>query len=230
MSHAHTGEKGTERKGCAQRDWRAQRLVGYYPSHTGGVKGPPEEATVAQEQEWVSRDEVAQQVAILFERIGILHASYARAIVDELGEEAGRRLILKAIKEYGKKTGAQVREKAEARGEDNSPEHYTGDLPKYGTHDRFEKVIVDGEERLIATGCGLWRTWERLGETELGRLYCNVDVAKYMGFNPCFKQIHTKAPFKGDDCCELVVRPTTEQEREDFARGNVDWSYLDRDE
>ena len=181
-------------------------------------------------EDMVSRQEAAEQVAIVFEREGLLHASYARAIVDELGEEAGRRLVLKAIKEYGKKIGAQVREKAEAHGLDNSPEHYTGDLPAYGTHDRFDKVDVDGEERLRASGCGLWRTWQKLGEEELGRLYCNVDVAKYMGFNPCFKQVHAKAPFLGDDCCELVVTSTTEQEREDFARADADWSYLDHHE
>ena len=51
-----------------------------------------------------------------------------------------------------------------------------------------------------------------------------------MGFNPCYKQIHTKALFSGDDCCELVVRPTSEQERTDFASADADWSYLDRDE
>ena len=185
---------------------------------------------MGQQQQYLSRDEAAQQAAILFERIGLLHAAYARAIVDELGNEAGRRLILKAIKEYGIHVGAQVREKAKARGLDNSPQHYAGDLPAYGTHDRLEKVEVEGEERLRAYGCGLWRTWQKLGEEELGRLYCNVDVAKYMGFNPCFKQVHTKAPFRGDDHCELVVRPTTEQERKDFARDDADWSYLDREE
>jgi hypothetical protein len=181
------------------------------------------------EQTCVSQTDAAKQAAILFERIGILHASYARAIVDELGEGAGRRLILKAIKAYGKHIGEQVREKVESSGLDNSPEHYAGDLPAYGTHDRLEKVTVDGEERLRAYGCGLWQTWQRMGEEELGRLYCNVDVAKYMGFNARFKQVHTKAPFRGDDHCELVVRPTTEQEREDFERGEADWSYLDRE-
>ncbi len=182
-----------------------------------------------QSQEYVSRDEAAAQVAILFERLAMLHASYARTIVDELGEEEGRRVVLNAIREYGKKIGAQVREKAAARGEDDSPEHYTGDLPKYGTHDRLETFEVDGEKRLRAYGCGMWKTWERLGEEELGRLYCNVDVAKYMGFNPRAKQIHTKALFAGDDCCELVVRPTSEQEQKDFANRNADWSYLDTD-
>jgi len=182
------------------------------------------------EQEFVTREEAAKQSAILFERMALLHAAYAREIVNDLGEEAGRHLIMKAIKRYAKKVGEQVKEKAEARGEDDSPENYKGDLPKYGTHDRLETVVVDGEERLRAYGCGMWKVWEALGEGELGRLYCNTDVAKYMGFNPCFKQIHTRALFSGDDCCELVVRPTSEQERADFASPDADWSYLDRDE
>lgn len=181
------------------------------------------------QKEYVLQEEAAEQAGILFERIGLLHASYARTIVEELGEEAGTRLILRAIKEYGRQIGAQVRAKAEAQGLDNRPEHYRGDLPKYGTHDRLETAVVDGEERLRAYGCGLWRTWRRLGVEKLGRLYCNVDVAKYMGFNPCYKQIHTKAPFLGDDCCELVVRPTSEREREDFATDGADWSYLDKE-
>ena len=33
----------------------------------------------------------------------------------------------------------------------------------------------------------------------------------------------------GDPYCELVVRPTTEQERKDFAAGE-DWEYIDRPE
>ncbi|MBN1152939.1 MAG: L-2-amino-thiazoline-4-carboxylic acid hydrolase [Dehalococcoidia bacterium] len=183
-----------------------------------------------QDQQYVKREEAAQQTAILFERLALLHASYARVIVNELGEEGGRSLIMKAIKKYARTVGEQVREKAQARGEDDSPQNYKGDLPKYGTHDSLETVTVDGEERLRAYGCGMWKTWQALGEEELGRLYCNTDVAKYMGFNPSYKQIHAKALFAGDDCCELVVRPTSEQERADFASRDADWSYLDRDE
>jgi len=216
---------------CAHFDSRMSSIVGYHLSQIDeGTGHPSEEGTVERDMEYVNRDDAAQLTAILFERMAVLHASYARAIVDELGEEKGRRLILNAIREYGKKVGAQVREKAEARGEDDSPENYRGDLPAYGTHDRLETVEVDGESRLRAYGCGMWKTWEALGEEELGRLYCNTDVAKYMGFNPCYKQIHTKALFLGDDCCELVVRPTSEQEQVDFAKKDADWSYLDRDE
>ena len=71
------------------------------------------------------------------------------------------------------------------------------------------------------------QVWNELGAGELGRLYYYVDPAKYMGFNPNFKLIHTKALPDGDEYCELALRPTTEQERRDFADKDKDWSYID---
>ena len=72
------------------------------------------------------------------------------------------------------------------------------------------------------------KLWNELGEGELGRLYCLVDPAKYMAYNPNFKLAHLRALPGGDEYCELVVRPTTEQERKDFADKDKDWSYIDR--
>ncbi len=89
------------------------------------------------------------------------------------------------------------------------------------------KVEVDGETRLEAAAAAC-RMWEKLGELELGRLYRNVDVAKHMGFNPASNRFTPGCLFLGDDRCELVVRPTSEQERADFASPDADWSYLDR--
>jgi len=72
------------------------------------------------------------------------------------------------------------------------------------------------------------RIWKEYGEDELGRLYCYVDPAKYMSFNPRFKLVHIKALPDGDDYCELTVRATTEEERADFSDEDKDWSYIDR--
>ena len=94
-------------------------------------------------------------------------------------------------------------------------------------HRRKEKVVVDGENRTRAYGCVMGELWMEQGEPELGRLYCYVDAVKYMAYNPDFKLIHTKALPDGDDCCELCVRPTTEQEKRDFASPDSDWSYID---
>ena len=72
------------------------------------------------------------------------------------------------------------------------------------------------------------KLWNELGEGELGRLYCLVDPAKYMAYNPNFKLAHSRALPDGDECCELVIKPTTEQERKDFTDKDKDWSYIDR--
>ena len=56
----------------------------------------------------------------------------------------------------------------------------------------MEVIEVAGEKRIRAYGCVMGKVWDKLGEGELGRLYCYVDLAKYMAFNPNFKLIHTK--------------------------------------
>jgi hypothetical protein len=47
-----------------------------------------------------------------------------------------------------------------------------------------------------------------------------------MAYNPALKVTHLTAEPDGDDYCEMVLRETTAQEREDFARDR-DWSYAD---
>ena len=72
----------------------------------------------------------------------------------------------------------------------------------------------------------LAKTWREQGGDALGRLYCLIDAAKMMAYNPAFKTIHLKAEPDGDECCEMVLRETTEQERADFAQDG-DWSHVD---
>ena len=48
---------------------------------------------------------------------------------------------------------------------------------------------------------------------DLGQLYCLVDPAQLMAYNPAIKWVHRKNELKGDDCCELVVRETTERDQ-----------------
>lgn len=178
-------------------------------------------------QETVSLEEAREQVGKVCRRLGLLHLSFAKTLIAELGEEKGRHLVLKAIKDYGTRIGHEVKGKAIAQGLTDSPVNYKEDLPLYGMHERKETVEVDGEERTRMYGCVMGNVWNELGAGELGRLYCYVDPAKYMSFNPNFKLVHTKVLPGGDDCCELALRPTTEQERKDFADKDEDWSYID---
>ena len=183
-------------------------------------------------RETISVEEAARQVELAAKRIGLLHLSFARTIVGELGEEKGKRLILKAIKDYGRRIGERVREGVLAQSLELSPENYgvgdARDLPEFGVHERSERVELGGELRVRAYGCALAKIWREYGEDELGRFYCYMDPAKYMAFNPNFKLMHLKAVPDGDDYCELAVRPTTERERDDFSSEDADWSYIDR--
>ncbi len=174
-------------------------------------------------------EDAKEQVRRACKRLALLHLSYARTLISELGKAQGEKLVLKAIKDYGMKIGETARAEAEAHGLPNAPANFLDDLPRYGMHERpSESVEMDGESRRRVYGCVMGQVWKDLGESELGRLYCYVDPAKFMAFNPAHKMVHTKAMPDGDGFCEFAVRPTTAQERADFASSDVDWAYMDR--
>lgn len=175
----------------------------------------------------VPLEEAREQVRRACVRLALLHYAFARTLVEELGDERGKQMAMNAIKLYSKVIGEGVREKVLAQGLDNSPENYQEDLPRYGLHGGLETVNVDGEKRIRAYDCVLARVWNDLGASDLGRLYCYIDAAKYMAYNPACKLVHCKAIPDGDEYCELVVRPTTEQDREEFAQKDTDLSVLD---
>jgi len=176
----------------------------------------------------VTLDDAKEQVRKVCERLALLHFSYAKTLQRELGEKKGKELVLKAIKHYGMTIGQKVKAKAVSQGLELTPANYKEDLPSYGMHDRIEWMEVGGEKRMRAFGCVMGKVWNELDENKLGRLYCYVDPAKYMAFNPVFKLIHTKTLLDGDKCCEFAVRHATEEEKSDFANDEKDWSYIDR--
>ena len=54
-----------------------------------------------------------------------------------------------------------------------------------------------------------------------------MDPASSMAFNPDYKLVHIKALPEGDPYCELVMRPSTERDREEFAAEDTDWSVIE---
>jgi hypothetical protein len=156
--------------------------------------------TEKKEEKNIPFAEAEGEVEITSRRIGLLHIAYARTLVDEFGEEEGKRLILKAIRDYGIRVGKWMVKTGKR------------DLPRFGMHERRESVEVNGEKRTRAYGCVLAKVWREQGENELGRLYCYIDPVKTMTANPERKLIHTQVEPCGDPFCELVYRPTTEKE------------------
>jgi len=185
---------------------------------------------MVEKEEYISLEEARKQVALVCRRLGLLHLAFSEVLVKEFGKEEGKRLIAKAIKEYGKKIGERKREIALSQGLELTPENFQAlrDIPTIGMHDHSERVEVAGEKRSRAYGCVMAQVWHEYNQDELGRIYCYVDPANVMAFSPEFKLAHTKTVPDGDEFCELVMRPTTEQDREDFLAEDTDWTELDK--
>jgi hypothetical protein len=166
-------------------------------------------------EETVTLEHAKEQVRKVCVRLGLLHMSFARTIIDELGEQRGKELVLRAIMDYGVKIGERARVQ--------DPQNFKSDLPAYGMIERRSDLLpTEGENesrRVRGHGCVMSEVWREYGETELGRLYCYVDPVKSMAFNPDSVTLHARlgeSP-QGDWVCEFVTRPTTAQERQDFA-------------
>jgi len=186
------------------------------------------------ERDALTYDDAAHEVGLASRRIALLHLAFAKAAVQTLGDEAGRRLIIEAIRIYGTLIGYEVRSAVLRQGLELIPEHFgVGDsrcLPRLGMHTGSETVEVDGERRMRAHGCVMADVWAEYGPEaqEFGRLYCLVDPAKYMAYNPGYTLAHTRARPSGDAFCEFRVRRTTEEERAAFAAGGPEWTSADR--
>ena len=178
---------------------------------------------------YISVEEASQQVALACRRLGLLHLAFAEVLVDSLGREEGGKVVARAIKEYSRRIGEAKRKVAEDAGMDPGPESFrsVSDLPTIGMHDHIEEVEVDGETRIRAHGCVMGKVWNELGKGELGRYYCLVDPASSMAFDPDHKLVHTKALPDGDPYCELVMRPTTGRDKEEFAADDTKWDIIE---
>jgi hypothetical protein len=167
------------------------------------------EKNMADQKEMIEKEEAFRQVKSMITRAALIHYAFSKILVDELGETKGKALAKKASQLYGELVGKQVRENTLAKGLPLTRENFQDDLPSLGWAER-EKVEVDGEKRSRVYTCHLAKVWQELGASELGRIYCFVDQAKYKAYNSKLKCIHVKNVLDGDPYCELAVREEKE--------------------
>ncbi len=180
--------------------------------------------------ETITKDEALRQIRLALRRCALIYHSFARTLIDELGEKRGRELIRRAVDDYGERIGAEARRKAEQKGLPLSPDSFESDLPDLAW--RMETVTVDGEERVRVHECPLAEDWRGWGDAATGRIYCFVDQAKMRAFNPDYEYVHVRNVLDGDPYCELAVRriesragaPEAETP-EAVAPGTVQWLY-----
>ncbi len=177
----------------------------------------------------IPRADAVKAVALTCRRLGMLHIAFAATLVKELGKKKGEELARKAIKEYARMIGEKKKEIALKQGWKLTKENLRklSDLPAFGMHDRREEVVVDGENRHRSYGCAMSKVWHEYGQDQLGRIYCYVDPASAMTFNPDFKNVHTRAVPDGDPFCELTYRDTSEQDKKELKRPNTNFKAIE---
>jgi hypothetical protein len=152
--------------------------------------------------------ECAGQVGLMARRTALLYHYFAQTLVEELGEQEGRRLIEKAIWAYGEHCGRAIREQIQAQGLPLTEENYNKipDLPAYGW------TVEKTGAHATATYCPMAAVWIEMGPeaVSLGRLYCHVDQAKQHAYNPEEEFVHHQNVLDGDPVCEFGIRPRKE--------------------
>ena len=150
------------------------------------------------EEEMISTDECAQQVRTMGYMFGLLYYHFAKTLVEELGEEEGKRLILKAVRSYGHERGLKIKEEVQKRGLELTVENYKkfSDLPPLGWDVKAGKLVY----------CSYAQPWIEKGAEDLGNLYCEVDIALYEAYNPTIKIERLKSVLTGHECCEYNIK------------------------
>jgi hypothetical protein len=180
-------------------------------------------------EDLIPRTDAVKAVALTCRRLGVLHIAFAATLVKELGQEKGEELTTKAIKEYARMIGEKKKEIAVSKGWELTEENFRklSDLPAFGMHDKHEEVVVDGEKRRRPYGCVMSKVWHEYGQDKLGRIYCYVDPASTMFFNPEFKMVHTKAVPDGDAFCELTYRSTSEEDKKELQKKTPNFKAIE---
>jgi hypothetical protein len=162
----------------------------------------------------VTTKECTEQINRMARRTALLYYYFASTLIEELGEEQGKRLINKAIWSYGEHCGRAIHEKVNELGLPLTQENFDKipDLPEYGW-ETAEVTSSDGTVHPTATFCPLAAVWMELGPAaqNLGRLYCFVDQAKQHAYNPNEDFIHYKNILDNDPYCEFGVEPHQEE-------------------
>lgn len=138
-----------------------------------------------------------------------LFSSIAKAVVHELGEKDGERLIRKAVAEYGCQRGKRMAKRATENGHPLTVENYFAygewSVPK-GEMD-FKLENKGKHARLTVFRCPWHDSWKDRDLLAYGKYYClEIDAALVHGFNPALG-IEVNATRTNDNLpCEFVFK------------------------
>lgn len=126
-------------------------------------------------KEVYTREEAAEQVRKLGRMFSLMFYHFANLLADEYGEDQARSLVKEVVKRFGLDRARQVREKVVAMGLEPTLKNYrrAADLPGIGW---------GGPTR--ESHCPFTEVWLEKDAVNLCKLYCDVDIWKYVVYNP----------------------------------------------
>lgn len=144
-----------------------------------------------------TREEAVEQVRTMARLFGLMFYHFSNLLVEEFGEKRGRELISEAVKRFGLDRAKRVREEITKMGLEPTLENYGKvlDLPRIGW---------GGPTR--ETFCPFAQVWIEKGAEDLCKLYCDVDVWKYVGYDPKIKVKRLSSVLEGDRDCRYEVK------------------------
>ncbi len=137
----------------------------------------------------------------------LLFAWFAKAIVEQVGEQRGEAVIRKAVRQYGEQRGRRMALRAKANKHKRSMANFIG---------YSEYRISPGEMDMKITGrsphfemrvsrCPWFTAWKENGLLPYGRLYClEIDQALLRGYNPELQLDVNGTLSNGAAQCEFV--------------------------
>ena len=148
-------------------------------------------------KETYTRDEAAEQVRRLGRMFGLMFYHFASLMVEEHGEERGRELVKEAVRRFGLERADQMRRKVLDMGLSPTLENFrkVSDLPEVGW---------GGPSR--ESHCPFAGVWFEKKAVDLCKLYCEVDVWKYVGYNPDIDVKRRSWVLEGDMDCRYEIK------------------------
>jgi predicted ArsR family transcriptional regulator len=127
---------------------------------------------------------------------GLMFYHFSNLAVEEMGDEKGRKFVEEAVKRFGLERAERVRKEVEKMGLKPTLENYGKvlDLPRIGW---------GGETR--ETFCPFAETWIEKGAEDLCKLYCEVDIWKFVGYNPNIRVERLSSVLEGDQDCKYKI-------------------------
>jgi hypothetical protein len=166
-----------------------------------------------EKEKMVLLEEAKKEVGVAITRLALMHLSYSKTLIEELGDKRGEEIIIRSILEYGRRIAEIVKQGGQ-------------DLPSYGVYSG--EAYQDDKGRYNVKGCNLAKIFQKNDELNLGRYYCYVDPAKSMASDLGKKLIHTSCEARGDGRCTLEFLTTTKEDRDSFSSNDINrWKYSD---